>query len=117
LERYRNRIRYIYQENAGVSAARNKGIQSAAGEWLAFLDSDDEWTESYLSEQIRRVSIVPGICMQTADCLFTGLNGERRTYFEMNGTLRKFKGNDYLLVRGPFRFVIEHGLWQLGSTI
>jgi glycosyltransferase involved in cell wall biosynthesis len=35
------RIRVIHQENAGLSAARNAGIEAACGEWLMFVDSDD----------------------------------------------------------------------------
>lgn len=35
------RIRYIYQENSGVSAARNKGLESAEGDYLMFIDGDD----------------------------------------------------------------------------
>ena len=36
-----SRIRYIYQENSGVSAARNKGVAEAKGEYLMFVDGDD----------------------------------------------------------------------------
>lgn len=46
-----SRIRVIHQENAGVSAARNKGILAATGEYLGFVDSDD-WIEPDMYESL-----------------------------------------------------------------
>ncbi len=51
LEPYKDVIKYIYQENKGVSAARNRGIKGSCGEYIAFLDSDDGWTNEKLSIQ------------------------------------------------------------------
>ena len=44
-----DRILVIHQDNKGVSAARNVGLTVARGEWIAFVDSDDEADEDYLT--------------------------------------------------------------------
>ena len=51
LETYGSRIRYLYQQNRGASAARNAGVLAANCEWVAFLDHDDEWYPTKLACQ------------------------------------------------------------------
>jgi glycosyltransferase involved in cell wall biosynthesis len=48
-------VRLISQPNGGVSSARNKGIEVSLGDWIAFLDADDEWFPDYL-ETIKKLN-------------------------------------------------------------
>lgn len=48
-----SRIRLITQANAGPGPARNTGIAQAQGEFITFLDADDEWLPTYLEESVR----------------------------------------------------------------
>lgn len=66
-----NNIRYFRQEKAGVSAARNNGVNEARGEIIVFLDSDDELRPEYLeevkkvfSEQPSAEIIIPGFILK-----------------------------------------------------
>lgn len=47
------RLRVIRQENSGPGATRNRGINNALGEYIAFLDADDEWLPDYLEKSYR----------------------------------------------------------------
>ena len=44
-------IKLITQKNQGVAAARNKGIENASSEWIAFLDADDIWLPNKIRDQ------------------------------------------------------------------
>ena len=50
--KYSSTVSVISQENAGVSRARNVGISASSHEWIAFLDSDDEWHSRKLEKQV-----------------------------------------------------------------
>ncbi len=52
-------VNLIRQKNRGVSAARNSGIAGSRGNWLAFLDSDDEWLPDKLKSQAELLSHNP----------------------------------------------------------
>ena len=50
--KYKNKVRYYYQENKGAPAARNEGIKKSEGEYLSFLDADDYLTESSIEDRL-----------------------------------------------------------------
>ena len=49
-------VKLIKQNNLGVSKARNVGIKNSSGDWIALLDSDDEWEKNKLEVQIKSLS-------------------------------------------------------------
>jgi glycosyltransferase involved in cell wall biosynthesis len=54
-------VRFLRQENQGVSAARNLGIIKAENPWIALLDSDDRWAPEKLDRQINHLSQNPSL--------------------------------------------------------
>ncbi|OKL39883.1 glycosyltransferase family 2 protein [Pontibacter flavimaris] len=54
-----SRVKVINQENQGVSAARNKGVKLASGKWVAFLDADDYWDQTFLEKLTRLINQYP----------------------------------------------------------
>lgn len=60
-------IIYIYQENLGPGAARNKGVLRAKSEWIAFVDADDLWTENKLTLQLQAVERYPQLRLIAGD--------------------------------------------------
>jgi glycosyltransferase involved in cell wall biosynthesis len=87
LAAYGHRIRTIAQGNAGPSSARNRGIAAAAGEIVAFLDSDDYWLPSKLARQVellqRAGDSVP-CCL--CNCTIVYRDGSRSSSFKVAAT-------------------------------
>ncbi len=77
LEKYEEdpRFRYYYQCNQGQSKARNKGINEARGEFIAFLDSDDIWVLDKLEKQIVEAEKYPDCDIFYGDCIIIDANG------------------------------------------
>ncbi|MBO5935009.1 MAG: glycosyltransferase family 2 protein [Clostridia bacterium] len=72
-----NRIKVIHKKNAGVSAARNTGLEQSTGEYYCFIDSDDNIAENYIEV------LYNAIAEHDADiscCSFTYLYPDNTTY-------------------------------------
>ena len=75
---YGDRVRYIYQPNGGVAAARNTGVRSATTEWVAFLDHDDEWLPHKIERQLQLLTANPQAAMCYSAFWCHGLHGTQR---------------------------------------
>jgi len=60
---YGPRVRYIYQENRGVAAARNAGVRHATSEWIGFLDQDDQWLPEKTGQQLAALEAQPAAAL------------------------------------------------------
>jgi glycosyltransferase involved in cell wall biosynthesis len=70
------RVRYLHQKNQGVSTARNFGLRSARGDYLALLDSDDVWLPWKIEAQVQCLEKIPTAGMVWTDMTAVNPEGE-----------------------------------------
>lgn len=84
-----NRFKYNFQQNCGVSVARNNGINVSKGEYICFLDSDDFYEDSYIEKMVTKIEY------RSADICYCGYN-----IVSSKGKIKKktkFKSGDVLI--------------------
>jgi glycosyltransferase involved in cell wall biosynthesis len=89
------KVRYIYQQNAGVSVARNTGIENAGCEWITFLDADDEWLPDKLERQCNLLTRNPQLCWCACNFLIT-TGTESLPRLNIKAARKALAGNDYI---------------------
>jgi len=77
LNAYMNKIRYIFQQNKGVSSARNHGLGIANGEFVVFLDSDDYFLPEKLANQVAVFEAMPALGMVHSGWYLVNENEEK----------------------------------------
>ena len=113
-----SRIRYVYQPNTGVAAARNLGISMAKGDYLAFLDSDDIWEAWKLELQVACLKSQPELGMVWTE--MTAVNEDRVVVKErylrtMYAAYRWFANSDLFTASRSIAAIVPKLAAQFGS--
>jgi len=115
-----SRVRVFHQENAGVSTARNAGINIATGDWIAFVDADD-WLEPSMYEKLLQAGIENGTLL--ACCNYVRHYSEEKQVFKLYSETPKVLTGKQALIRcltpadNPFfgrivQFIYNHTLFK-----
>lgn len=109
------RFKYIFQENAGVSVARNTALSHAQGEWISFVDADDKVDVNFLKTMLSQTEGADLVaCDYATDDLSIGREGEcceiSKEKFLRNIILEKGKSPQLWSLLYRHEIITQHGL-------
>lgn len=100
-----SRIRLILQENGGPSKARNTGVKNAKGEWILFIDADDEMLPDAISNFAKYIEKIPNADMFLAEVVVNNAGNKKLSRIYQDG-----------FVKNPFKEHVFGHLYQCSGT-
>ena len=103
LEKYDKTICIINQSNQGVSAARNRGIDKAVGQYICFIDADDEWMPNHLEELYKAILLYP------KEVFFSTMFQQIKPDGSVRSKTNLLKTNDtYIVIEDYFEMILRY---------
>ncbi len=110
-------VKLIQQENAGNAGARNTGVAAATGEYLAFLDADDEWLPEKTEVQVALMEACPGLALSTCKEIVSSAASQRNAADEDPG-VEFFVFRDWLDGRPQAAgFALSVSAWVVRTSV
>ncbi len=99
LKDHPQKIKYFYQKNSGVSAARNHGMQAAKGSFIAIIDSDDLWFPGRLMEGMKMMDAHPNVGLVHSNVINITEEGKPFNIISRNKKFLSGYISDYIFLR------------------
>lgn len=115
IKSFGDKVTYIFQENKGLSGARNTGIRAVVSTWIALLDGDDEWLPEYLEKQTELIGRNPELVWSAGNYLRCLCDEKRQgASIDITKVKKLLEGKDYF---NNYFYALRNGAGGSANTM